>query len=73
MKQPQRTRIEDTYRLQTIMQYHGILEFKQLLAAAYYHASEDVEDIDKEQANAYREEAAKILYETADEFEKDEV
>ena len=59
-KQPLGTRIADTGKLQEIMHYHGLEEFQQLLRAAYFDASDEMEDINKEVSEQYRELANKI-------------
>ncbi len=60
MKQPLAIRQEDIDELQSIMHYHGLTEFKELLRQAYFRASDDMEDLDLAAAEMYRTEANKI-------------
>ncbi len=60
MKQSLSTRQEDIDELQSIMHYHGLAEFKQLLRSAYFRASDDMEDLNKVSSEEYREEANRI-------------
>ncbi len=60
MKQPLSTRQEDIDELQSIMLYHGLTEFKQLLRSAYFRASDHMEDLNRVSSAEYREEANRI-------------
>lgn len=60
MKQPKGTRQADIAKLQQIMHYHGIEEFKELLSQAYFSASDEMEEIDLEVSEQYRNEANNI-------------
>lgn len=60
MKQTTEIRIRDTHKLQEIIHYHGLEEFLQLLRIAYFDASDDMEDIDKEISEKYRSMANSI-------------
>jgi hypothetical protein len=60
MKQPKGTRIADTRKLQEIMHYHGLEQFQQLLREAYFNASDEMEDLDIEASEAYRDLANSI-------------
>lgn len=57
MKQPEGTRTADMQKLQEIMHYHGIEQFKVLLQQAYYNASQEMESISIEISEDYRNEA----------------
>lgn len=59
-KQPHGTRVADMRRLQEIMHYHGIEEFRILLQQAYYNASEEMEHISTDISDKYRDEANKL-------------
>lgn len=60
MKQPSHTRTLDQDRLQQIMHYHGLTEFKELLKQAYYNTSDEMQDIDPTISEQYRDEANRI-------------
>lgn len=53
-------RASDTDKLQAIMHFHGLEEFKKLLRQAYYNAADAMEEIDLETSDLYRAEAQKM-------------
>lgn len=57
MKQPEDTRTADMKKLQEIMHYHGLDQFKVLLQQAYFNASEEMESISIDISEEYRNEA----------------
>ena len=58
--QPEGTRNADTKKLQEIMHYHGLEQFKMLLRQAYFNASDEMESLSKFASEEYRDEANKI-------------